>query len=538
MISFARWFLRLLVRFRMHQAFLVCELLLAVWILRHGRPMFTVVIGPGKPWWDPYPWQAIAPFAVGLVALATLYTNKRQQDNHFGLKSINDEFRDVLDRFADTDNPTMRANAAMRLAELAERCAPGGTRGTTRSSHPFFPRAASQLAAATLLEPDPTVRHEATKALFRMVEFAKRGDQDLLYALFREMADVNRSAKVTLARALADHRRIVGELNEERINRLAHFAPVCSDVATTVLALGDLAQSRECLDAFEVSTALEMADGTSEGTIDERRSLTLIGAAAERLLSTVGILRQCIAVHRRSPGQYLDFVNWYLVGTAPSVDLSSCFLAGIEIDGARMQDFDLRDCYLEGAALFRAELQRAWLYKAKLGKVHLISARLSGARMSAAIFRDANLGGAKIDRADLAGADLRGAKVGGADFSEVGLSGALVFGMDTGSGRWRKADADFSACEWRRATFEDPDSNEVDSALFERLEERFPTVKEARKGPGARWISRQYQKLFEDIMNRAAATPESAARNASTDSASVTSTAPETDPAPGETPND
>jgi hypothetical protein len=72
-----------------------------------------------------FPWQAAGTALAGCLAfigvLIGLWINTKRQNQEFEWGQLAAEFRDILDRLADTDSPPMRANAANRLAEMGTR---------------------------------------------------------------------------------------------------------------------------------------------------------------------------------------------------------------------------------------------------------------------------------------------------------------------------------------------------------------------------------------------------------------------------------
>jgi len=91
---------------------------------------------------------------------------------------------------------------------------------------------------------------------------------------------------------------------------------------------------------------------------------------------------------------------------------------GADLQGAYLQDADLRGAYLQGAYLQDADLRGAYLQGADLQDADLRGAYLRGA----------DLQGAYLRGADLRGAYLRGAYLQGADLQDADLRGAYLRG--------------------------------------------------------------------------------------------------------------
>ncbi len=111
------------------------------------------------------------------------------------------------------------------------------------------------------------------------------------------------------------------------------------------------------------------------------------------------------------------------------------FLAKANLRGADLRDADLFMVQLQGANLSAAQLQHAnlswaWLQRADLSEAHLEGANLQGAflaqgaRLANAYLNGANLQGAHLEGANLQGAHLEGAHLKGANLRGAKLEGA------------------------------------------------------------------------------------------------------------------
>jgi len=147
--------------------------------------------------------SVIAACIATAAALITLYTNKRLTELQFDRRALETSLTDILNRFA-SENPIIRANAAIRLGEIVQKNWPGRPKNKTPDNYPFFQDATAQLAAALQMERNKAVRDEVAKALARTTEFAKQDNQSLLHLLIRELSDANRSAKYAFTEALAE----------------------------------------------------------------------------------------------------------------------------------------------------------------------------------------------------------------------------------------------------------------------------------------------------------------------------------------------
>jgi hypothetical protein len=185
----------------------------------------TVKVPTDTHWWIPWI-PVIAAVIVTAGALITLYANKRLSEIQFDRQALESLFTDILNRFA-SENPIIRANAAIRLAEMVQKKWPGRPNKKTPGNYPFFPDATSQLAAALHMESNQAVRNEVVKALARVTEFAKQDDQALLHLLILELSDANRSAKASFVEAFAEWCSRFIELTAESLR--LQFDPLESD---------------------------------------------------------------------------------------------------------------------------------------------------------------------------------------------------------------------------------------------------------------------------------------------------------------------
>jgi hypothetical protein len=124
--------------------------------------------------------------------------------------------------------------------------------------------------------------------------------------------------------------------------------------------------------------------------------------------------------------------------------LEQAYLAGADLDGARLVRRNLRQAELQGASLISADLEGARLSHADLRGVALMNANLANADLERASLwgascLEANLSGANLRGADLRGVDLMGADLFGTDLREAMLPGiGLTFARYDAHTRWPK----------------------------------------------------------------------------------------------------
>jgi hypothetical protein len=378
---------------------IVVELLLAaalIRLLRSGQiVVFQVPVEKGSVWWIQFPWFAPAAAFAAVITLVTfLFTRAQNQEQferqqaaeqeRFDRKQMDELFVDIQDRFASA-SAIMRANAAIRLGEMAEMRLPGKPAVRTRENYPFFSRAASQLAAALQMETEQAVRDEVMKALVRMTKFASEGSQALLTLQIEELACASRCARKAFVEALARYCSLFEKLTDADLRPLVGFAPFCLNPHTTLVSLRDLASSKKCRDAASVYAALraaERAAAVRDREPEERRHLLPeIRSSAARLIDTrialvMALQARCgLDIHSRLVG----LPEAERLRTA-GLDLHEAQLQGADLHGAQLQELCLADAQLQGAILARAQLQAAQLQGANLTDADLRDADLQDAR--------------------------------------------------------------------------------------------------------------------------------------------------------------
>jgi hypothetical protein len=384
---------------RVHLLLILVELLLAAALIRllwFGRiVVLQVPVEKGSSWLVQFPWFAAAAVFSGVIALVTfLFTRAQNQEQferqqaaeqeRFDRQELDELFIDIQNRFA-AESAIMRANAAIRLAEMAEMRLPGKPAVRTQENYPFFSRATSQLAAALHMETEQAVRDEVMKALIRMTDFAGEGSPALFTLQIAELACANRSARKTFLEALARYCSLFEKLTDDDLRPLTGFAPFCLKLETTLVSLRELASSKKCRDAASVYAALRAAERAGAGRDSEpeerRRLLPQIQSSAARLIDTRIAL--VMALHARSAPdihrRWVGFPEGERLRAA-GLDLREAQLQGADLHGAQLQELCLIEAQLEGAILAKAQLQRAQLQGANLTDADLRDADLQDAR--------------------------------------------------------------------------------------------------------------------------------------------------------------
>lgn len=362
------------------------------------------------------------------------------------------EMADLQRRFASPD-PAARAQAAVGMADLAEKTLPG-----RRDEYPWYPRAAARLAAALCLEGEPAVRGEILAAVAGMAAFARDRDPSLLHRLIADLAHANRSALDAFLDALARYRARAGEVTDERLGELARVAPLGESAALCRVLLGDLIGDERCRQAalaYATARRNVLCEATPDGALLPAIALraAALRSARDGLAGALRVLSTPVNPPR-SPGEF-----WK---RDEALSLAGCFLADADLVEARLPGADLSRCCLRGARLYLTDLRWARLWGGDL--------------------RDAGLTGACLQNADLGGARLEGAHLAGAALGGARLYNVALADADGGH------PADLGDANWWEARFTDPFSDRDDDDLRAWLSARFPPrhVPDPPTEPGAK----------------------------------------------------
>ena len=396
---------------------------------------------PHQDWVDKFPWQAAGGLLVGEFTLITFLFNREQQQRHFDAKqtadrdfygrkeaqertnydrkALADEFSDILNRFS-SDKSAIKANAAIRLAEMAETQRPDAARDFTPANYPYFPRATSQLTAALHMETEDSVRAEIVKALNRMTEFAKNNESESFqHLLVNELADANRTAKKAFIKAVAEYMAHFSEIDEETemrfediitdeksqmLNQLSIVAPFCvgknAKYATRAWQAA-LMSTEEYKAATTLCVAVRRASSPEERQKQDHLSIEPVRLYAARLMDTRNVLAVALRVLHPPKDAPTTLEEWEKWKRPNQLLLAECFLAGASFGAAQLQGVSLARAQLQGASLFGAQLQGASLFKAQLQGASLAWAHLQGALLNSAQLQGASLRNAHLQEAKL-----------------------------------------------------------------------------------------------------------------------------------------
>ena len=361
------------------------------------------------------------------------------------------------------DSSTVRARALLDLSELAQTHLP-----SMEASYPFFPHAASHIAAALYLEADSLVRDEALHSLKTLAAFSSENAPVLLPLLIDNLAHANRTACSTLVEALAVYVVRMAGTEDAALTSLQPHVRFTSSVDTDTMVLRELVTSPACREAIVAVRILQNADKTPQPEGDS--ALKTVGLAAIALRDTRDALAHALRAlppPTDFPPEPLDHRFWK---RAHPIILQDAFLTGAELNRAQMQGIDLQRASLQAAALTDAHLQNADMTGANLRKALLVTAGLEYAKLWGANLRDASLPAARLQGADLSRAHLQGAHLTGAH-----LKGACLWQISIADDEHlMEHRAVFGDANWWDARFTDGLTGSTDRDLQRWLKYAYP----------------------------------------------------------------
>lgn len=415
------------------------KILLPAGIVTLGFLAFTVVwfgwtlhayipFSKGIPFWLQLPWSAIVTFLGGLIVLFTYIANHRQKQQHFEREALDNQFKDILDRLAN-ESPMLRANAVIRLAEMAEQKYPGKSSELIPDNYPFFSRAASQLSTSLHMERERAVRDEVVKSFRRISDFSSQYSQILLMLLIKELVDSNRTALRIFSEKLAEYFPGDQEVEDGHLFAVGQFAHFCHDDWINVYCLRAILNSSECLSARAATFTLQQANPIYDPHSKYDQLLCELREAATILQDTRDALAKALTglyppndiPDTPENGFFLSKQFKLYWSRQTPLHLNKCFLAGA----------DLTRVHLEGAAISSAFLHGAYLYQANLDLAFLPFTGIEGADIGDSSLRGsylfkAHLAFAKLIRADLRGAILTSSQLWGTNLTEAKLNNAKL----------------------------------------------------------------------------------------------------------------
>lgn len=345
----------------------------------------------------------------------------------------------------------MRANAAIRLAEMAQQRYPGKSDRKEPESYPYFSRAASQLATTLRMEEDAQVRRETVEALRQMTEFAAEAEkQILLYKLIGFLADTNREAREAFSVILSEHAFAMkrpqdngeetGDPDDPKhttdpLFDIVHLTPFCIGKENVeeinwwclkTLMATDKAQARwRVLNTYNADNA----------NASQQRDLS-----AERTKMRQQIEHQaaCLITTRNALTNALKGLKGHQY---PELNLRSVFLSGVDLTKAHLAKAKLQKSWLQGTTLHSANLEDADFYQShlhyadlfqssvtrtKFNHISAYHARFDEIKGADCTFEGANMPDAKFKSARLAKPIFSNTKMATADLSAAKLQGAKL----------------------------------------------------------------------------------------------------------------
>jgi uncharacterized protein YjbI with pentapeptide repeats len=358
----------------------------------------------------------------------------------FERKHLEEQFNDIQNRLS-SDNPSMRANAALRLAQLAETLRPGSeTTDHTLENNPFFPRATSQLCIAFNMEKDSGVRTAIRDALKNLERFASnKSGEILLHFLINMLADVNRTAHRNFIKALAEFWVAQPDPDTEKVWEQLAIATSSYQNELNRQVLEDQMRPDKFRNTFKndchIFRGLRLAvTDYSERKKADMLLISRLQESVERLMQLNKLLADCLM--KRLEDKPIELDATFLVGAW----LNGARLNGASFVHSQLQGAQLLQTWLQGANLMHAQMQQANLYGAHLEGAQLYSANLFGAIINGAHLQNARLEWAKLERVQLEHAQLQGAWLYNTELLNANLRGANLEGAQMHGAQLKGAD--------------------------------------------------------------------------------------------------
>jgi uncharacterized protein YjbI with pentapeptide repeats len=388
-------------------------------------------------------------------------TDPRQQLEYQALEL---DYSAVQHRLA-AGSPAARASALLDLSELALTHLP-----SMEAPYPFFPHAASHLAAALYIEADPLAREEALHSLNALAAFARDNEPNLLPHLIDNLAHVNRTTYAVLVDALSVYVASVDHIDDAVLTALPPHVRFTPSEETDTMVLRELIASRACKEAIVEQRVLRKADITPH--TDEAHAVRSVRCAASALRDSRDALAQTLGMLSAPvdfPSESAAHRFWKRV---QPLALRDCFLVGADLSYAHLHGADLRGTYLSAALLTDARMPNADMSESNLRKAHLVGARLQYAKLWGANLQDSSLTTASLEGADLSRARLQGAYLIGTD-----LKGACLWQIAIADdAKKREHCAIFTEANWWEARFTDVLSGSTDTETQTWLKFTYPRL--------------------------------------------------------------
>ncbi len=291
------------------------------------------------------------------------FIKKQEADRRqFEEKAQEDRFKDIQDRFA-SDDPRTRANAALRLAEMARQHKPNAEdESVCEENYPFFLRAAAPLAIALLIEENPSVQSANKDALADIAKWIKgkqRNDR-LLRTLIAKLYSANLTAKSTFIKSFAEYS---SDIPAEALNLsiVATFAPFTTNDEATRQTLEYMKTEDDFRSYRRVHRKLHR--GIPQD--DQHNLLEQMETNARRLIDTrdaLALALCALSTPRPIPKPASEAESeqaWRNYSKRFGINLRGAFLAGATLTNAVLIGADFTKAYLRGAKLDYAKLMGA-----------------------------------------------------------------------------------------------------------------------------------------------------------------------------------
>lgn len=428
--------------------------------------------------------QGFATVIIGYGALETFIWNYRQKQQHFDRQLLDSQFLDIQNRIASED-PKQRANAALRLAEMAIHPYPGKSGGMTAENYPYFERASNQLAMSLRMDNETQVRIEVIQSLKMLSKLESESkNQTLLLELIKVLAETNRQSRTSFAKRLANYCAVINRpleliVREDKVTEesvdwqddpLSNLHPIISFTEHLELDEERVKTNWWCL--YQISNV-------SEFRIRYLRAKKgLLSQDFDEILNDVVEYGERLKQSSLALVEALKLLELRNMEDDTQIDLSKVFLSGSNLEGIFLSNVNLSESWLQGAicsdcklsnvTLDRSGLQRAEFNGATFEKVimneckaHMMIAR--GSKWMEVESKDSFLW-----QSDLSYSELKSSTLSRTDFNGSKLDGTVFSNSTADYAKFDRLlsaeNTNFSGVDLLGASFEESD---LSTCIFE-----------------------------------------------------------------------
>ncbi|MCW5933535.1 MAG: pentapeptide repeat-containing protein [Fimbriimonadia bacterium] len=437
--------------------------------------------------------QGFATVIVGYGALETFIWNYRQKQEHFGRQLLDSQFFDIQNRIASED-PKQRANAALRLAEMAQQGSSGEVKDSSKENYPYFKRAINQLSMSLRMDNESQVRIEVIQSLNMLSKFASDSDnRALLLELIKVLAETNRQARTSFAKRLANYCAMIKRpldliVSEEKESE--ESVDWRDDPLSKLHLIISFTERLE-LEEERVKTnwwCLHQLTNVSEFKVRYLRAENgLLSQDFDEILNDLVEYSERLKQSSLALVEALKLLRLRDVKDGTQIDLSRVFLSGSNLGGICLSDADLSESWLQGAnwsdcilrnvTFDRSGLQRAEFIGATFETVTMNECKAHNMMSRGSEWKDVELKNAFLWESDLSRSELSSSNLSKTEFNGSRLDNTVFIDITAEYAKFdRLLSADrtaFTNVDLLGASFEESDLSTCTFNDVKNLNEKY-----------------------------------------------------------------